>query len=197
MHLEALGLQRLHVGRGQAVQDHVELTVLEVELLGRDVGLDRDVDLPHVRLRAPVAVERREHVLLAGHERRDRVRAGARVVRLEPRLRVVGAGVRRDLRRAVDLRAVRRGEVVEERAHRVLQLHDERQRVRRLVRRDVGEHVRGRRVHLGAALEALLDRGRVHRGAVVELHVRPQRERVGLAVGRDRPLRRERAARTC
>ena len=98
-----------------------------------------------------------------------------------------------DLRGAVDLRAVRRGEVVEERAHRVLQLHDEGRRVRRRVRRDVGEHVRGRRVHGRAPLEALLDRGRVHRRPVVELHVRSERERVGLPVGRDRPLRRERA----
>ena len=104
------------------------------------------------------------------------------VASVKPVLGEVRASVLGEDLRAHELRPVGRSEVVQERRHRVLELDDERRRVRRLVVVDVGEHVGGRRVDLRATLEARLGGGGVDRRAVVELDAATDLERVAGAV---------------
>ena len=81
------------------MQDRGELAVVELQLLRRDVGDDRDVDLLEVRLGAPVVGEGGQLVVRADLGVGQRVRPGAQVVIGQVRLRVVGARVLLSARR--------------------------------------------------------------------------------------------------
>ena len=77
--------------------------------------------------------------------------------------------MRLDRGRTHHLGAVGRRQEIHERIDRLVQIDDERAAVRRLIRGDVREHVRGTGTDVLEPLEAGLYRGRVHDRAVMEL----------------------------
>jgi hypothetical protein len=158
---------------------------------GRQVGDDRQLDRLEVRRAAPPLRVGLHLVGRADVGPGERVRAGADVVGLQPLLRVVVAAVRGERGRAHHLGPVRRGEVVEERRVRRLELDNDLGRARRLDRRHVRHHV-GRALVDGAApVEGGLDGGGGEWRPVVERHALAQGEGVGGLVRRDLVGRRE------
>ena len=146
---------------------------------------DGDVDLGEVRLGAPVLVVAGQHVLLAGDERRDLVRAAAGVVRATATsaawsLPTVCSFMRR---RAHHLGAPGRREIVEECADRRLEVDHQRVRVRGVDRGDLGEHVRRALVDGRALANDAATAAELSSRAVVERDAGVQREGVGQPVG--------------
>ena len=94
-------------------------------------------------------------------------------------------------RTAVGLTIRRKRKAREEGVVGLVQVEDDRRRLRRLHPGDRLDVERGRLLQGLGPLHRELDRGGVERGAVVELHAAPERERPGLAVGRHLPRRRQ------
>ena len=157
---------RARAGIGQELADHaVDVGLGRAPIVG--VALVDDVAAAHPFL----------ELIGAGADRRVAVLIGQRI----------GAFI--DVAR--HHRRLRRRQRLDQVGRRLGQLDDRGQRIGRLDLDDVGERVAAARMDGLDELDRIGDVGRGEGLAVVELHVRPQLERIGLAVGADRPFGRE------